>query len=628
MKKNRIKILLTIITVLTSTVFFYNEVEANTIMLLNCEYFEQCENDSDCLQEVDTFMRYTDNKGNIDWKALYKDGNNYRTRNLENEDYCWIDDYAHLNDKCKESNTIGWKGRETYYDFFSRGICPSGVREDKNIGSDEIVPAGTDGRVTELTQYLENPKYIIYKYTDTDGKERMIAEGYNKDGKYCLIGPDLTVAFVDEIASHQIRILARNIYFFENYRFFDVDTNFYNLIISGYGESGSSDDKIPECVDELYCKNEHGYEVVMSSSNTTAIEEGVKSWISTNNESFKLLEKISKILEDETFVDEIEKLNNSAKNGKSYKFKSSFTNEDMVSKLEEAYEGLKEAYSDGAAFVDCATGKETSAISAFTSCEIYQNYLGIKQISDIITNKEDVDTEHMINQYYIVEMIVDQVREEFNRQITSSDLKINILDSDKDLKKYTEIFYYAASYMKADPTTYFLDENQIQRINNLVEKFKNLVEIKGLEIYPVINCEELLGKDLIDKINSYLNIVKIAIPIIVIAFGIIDFSKAVFAGEEDTMKESQKKFIKRLGIAILIFFVPTIVNLILQLANKVWPKISKNSCGLLETKEKACYVCGNSQSGKYVWRTDEQSSSCTKYSSAKTKKDCEAMNNK
>ena len=83
-----------------------------------------------------------------------------------------------------------------------------------------------------------------------------------------------------------------------------------------------------------------------------------------------------------------------------------------------------------------------------------------------------------------------------------------------------------------------------------------------------------------DKINSYLDIVKIVIPIILIGFGIFDFAKAVFAGTEENMKKAQQDFIKRLGIAILIFFVPTIVNIILNIANKVWGIISPDTCGL------------------------------------------------
>ena len=67
------------------------------------------------------------------------------------------------------------------------------------------------------------------------------------------------------------------------------------------------------------------------------------------------------------------------------------------------------------------------------------------------------------------------------------------------------------------------------------------------------------------KIGSYLNIVKIAVPIILIGFGIIEFTKAIFAGDEDKMKKAQKNFLLRIGIAVIFFLTPTIVDFYLDL---------------------------------------------------------------
>lgn len=647
MEKNKKQILLTIITLLISTTMFTNKVNGRTIMLLNCEYIEQCKSDSDCESAIDTFIRYTDNKGNTNWNGIYVQVNNeYKTSifeqyntyteimiskignlDMEDDDYCWIDEYSNLSDNCDEKKSIGWDGGKNYYDFFGEGICPSGVRLQK-LDDAEIVPAGQDGIVTSNTLYLDNPKYIIYEFEDTEGNLKQIAEGYNSDGKYCVVGIDLTKAFVDEIFYHQKSILINSLNIDRKISFFDVDTNFNNLIISGRGASSARGDKMPECKNRVDCVFNHSFRVILDSNDSQGtIRKAVTDWLSTNNEKFKSLQKITELVNDETFISEVEDLNEKAETGKTYSFKN-ITSDEMISKLEEAYIGLQEAYINGKPFVDCANNKETSAISSFTSCEIYQNYLGINQISELIKDESKRNSEHMINQNYIVEMIVDQVGKELNNQVAGDGNKINLLDSSRDLKKYTSMFYYALSYMKSNPNAYFLNKEQIDKVNDLVDKFKELVELKGLDIYPITNCEELLGEDLINKINSYLNIVKIAIPIILIAFGIIEFTKAIFAGDEESMKKSQKSFIKRLGISILIFFVPTIVNLLLQLANKVWTTIAPNSCGLLETEEKACYICGSSNSGEYVWRIAEQSSSCTKYSSAKTKKACESMNNK
>ena len=105
--------------------------------------------------------------------------------------------------------------------------------------------------------------------------------------------------------------------------------------------------------------------------------------------------------------------------------------------------------------------------------------------------------------------------------------------------------------------------------------------IERPDVQPIpdpTNCEELFGEELVDKINSVMNIIKIAVPILLIAFGIFDFSKAMFASNEDDMKKAQKTFLKRIVAAFIVFLSPMIINLILSLTNKVWSSISTNTC--------------------------------------------------
>ena len=593
MNKNK-KILLTITVIFIISLISVNRIEAKTIMLLNCQYIEQCTSEA-C--NINSFIRNTDNEGNIDWNGIYAAGqHNYAFNlieyykkgatvvgigymDLENEDYCWINDYSHIDDDCKEDRSIGWKGKNTYYDFFNEGICPTGVRYQK-WDKAEIVPAGKDGILTNDTLYLDEPKYIIYKYKDTKGNIRMVAEGYNSDGKYCVVGPDLTKTIKDEVTYHQLEILRNSINEDKKVSFFDVDTNFNNLIISNRGASTALGDKMPKCKNEKDCRTNHGYDIIIDSRDSTnKIKEGVSEWLSTNNEKFKAFEKIADVVSDEKFISEIETLNDNAELGKVYNFRG-ISKDNMISKIEEAYAGLETAYLDGNDFVDCATGQGTSVISSFTSCKIYQEYLEIDQISELIKNTSDRDSEHMINQNYIVEMIVNQVNEEMTKQISTNGSKINLLDASRDLKKYTSMFYYAVSYMYSNPNAYFLNAEQLEKIDTLLDKFEKLVEREGLDIYPVTSCEGLLGEKLINKINSYLNIIKIAVPIILIGFGIIEFTKAIFSGNEDGMKKVQKQLLKRLAIAMLIFFVPTFLNLLLTLANKVWPIIIPSTCGI------------------------------------------------
>ncbi len=78
--------------------------------------------------------------------------------------------------------------------------------------------------------------------------------------------------------------------------------------------------------------------------------------------------------------------------------------------------------------------------------------------------------------------------------------------------------------------------------------------------------EESLGS----LIKSALNIIRIVVPILIIVLGSLDFGKAVIASKEDEMKKAQTTFIKRLIAGIAVFFVPVIINVVMNLADIVW----------------------------------------------------------
>lgn len=64
-------------------------------------------------------------------------------------------------------------------------------------------------------------------------------------------------------------------------------------------------------------------------------------------------------------------------------------------------------------------------------------------------------------------------------------------------------------------------------------------------------------------ISAIVNILKIAIPIMVIIFGLIDLGKAVMAQKEDDIKKNQGLLIKRVIVAVFVFFVVAIVQFVI-----------------------------------------------------------------
>jgi hypothetical protein len=77
----------------------------------------------------------------------------------------------------------------------------------------------------------------------------------------------------------------------------------------------------------------------------------------------------------------------------------------------------------------------------------------------------------------------------------------------------------------------------------------------------------ILDKDLVNFIHNIIVILKIAVPILLVIFGMIDFAKGVTAGKEDEIKKGQDIFIKRLIAAACVFFVVTIVQLVMSLVS-------------------------------------------------------------
>lgn len=70
-------------------------------------------------------------------------------------------------------------------------------------------------------------------------------------------------------------------------------------------------------------------------------------------------------------------------------------------------------------------------------------------------------------------------------------------------------------------------------------------------------CHE--AKDILGFAGWVLTIFKIAIPLLILAFGMFDFGKAVTAGKDDEIKKSAKSLMVRAIAGVIIFFIPTLV---------------------------------------------------------------------
>lgn len=101
-----------------------------------------------------------------------------------------------------------------------------------------------------------------------------------------------------------------------------------------------------------------------------------------------------------------------------------------------------------------------------------------------------------------------------------------------------------------------------------------------------LQCNDLFGDEtnpdsLHSIINTIMQYVRVIVPILIILLGSIDLAKAAIAGKEDTMKKAQADFAKRVLIGVAIFFVPLLVDVIMDLAEIVWQGENYGICKII-----------------------------------------------
>ena len=82
--------------------------------------------------------------------------------------------------------------------------------------------------------------------------------------------------------------------------------------------------------------------------------------------------------------------------------------------------------------------------------------------------------------------------------------------------------------------------------------------------------------------------IQIVVPVLLIIWGMIDFTKAVVGQDDSKMKEAQKVFIKRLIAAAIVFLTVTIVKLLLNLVVDLTRDDSEGTMNIDENTWSTC----------------------------------------
>lgn len=182
----------------------------------------------------------------------------------------------------------------------------------------------------------------------------------------------------------------------------------------------------------------------------------------------------------------------------------------------------------------------------------------------IETNKFTINNKHTL----------EQLVKKYNENLNEDQCYVHVYKSTKCTnpnERNKKNKKYETSYYKGSKTT---NSNQEEYVRDDVESQSKTKPIKE----EITTCEALIGKSTIELINTIMKYIRIAVPLLLIGFGVSDFAIAVFSSKEEDTKKSREKFIKRIIAAVLVFLSPIFINLLLSLANEVWTWITPETC--------------------------------------------------
>lgn len=105
---------------------------------------------------------------------------------------------------------------------------------------------------------------------------------------------------------------------------------------------------------------------------------------------------------------------------------------------------------------------------------------------------------------------------------------------------------------------------QIDRIQNEIDAEDEKVRQEMEEGRYSEEEQVVTNNEVLKIVQEIYNIIKILIPVLIIALSIVDFLKVILMSDDKNYKSAWDKFIKRLIIGVIFFLVPIIVSFILK----------------------------------------------------------------
>lgn len=111
-----------------------------------------------------------------------------------------------------------------------------------------------------------------------------------------------------------------------------------------------------------------------------------------------------------------------------------------------------------------------------------------------------------------------------------------------------------------------------------------------------ITCGGMTMDALIPNLtSSFVTIIKIFIPVVLIFFGMLDLGKAVMGSDEKAMNESKSRLIKRFIYAVLVFLIVSLVQVVFNFVASADEESETGVSGAMSCV--SCFVNGPESKG-------------------------------
>ncbi len=141
------------------------------------------------------------------------------------------------------------------------------------------------------------------------------------------------------------------------------------------------------------------------------------------------------------------------------------------------------------------------------------------------------------------------------------DSTMNAWTTEKGVKCSTQATFKLVSNISSDNNSTTNSDN-----NSNTNSSNNSNDVK---LYDIVTCGNNLElpEDLVKLISIVITAMQVAVPIILIVMGMLDFAKAASASKEEDMKKAQQSFVRRLIAGACVFLVICVVKIAVGIVN-------------------------------------------------------------